>query len=225
MTEYRRDPHPASKHEHPRRVLYSRSVQSTGVPVRSLLNCPGAGARTCVTADVTPSVPRIASSQRSVSSVRRVSPYRSVSVVCRSVSIERIVASVSGGVASASGSDRRDPKVTLSGVMSKSRRAAVGVSYERIRQRLGELWTPVCVGPERVAVRQRIEREMKREREFSSQPMFRVMPAGSVPTVGFERRPQEWRALGDAVDSVIGRVACVVIASRSIPGEADKRTN
>ena len=224
MTEYRRDPHPASKHEHPRRVLYSRSVQSTGVPVRSSINFTGAGARTCV-ADVTPSVPRVASCQRSVSSVRRVSPYRSVSVVCRSVSIERIVASVSGGVAYASGPDRRGPKVVLSSTMSKSRRAAVGLSLQRIRQRLGELWTPVCVGPERVAVRQRIEREMKREREFSSQPMFRVMPAGSVPTVGFERRPQEWRALGDAVDSVIGRVACVVIASRSIPGEADKRTN
>jgi len=224
MSEYRRDSLPATNHQYPRRVLYLRSAQSTGVPVTSSIDCRGAGARHCVTADVAPSVPRIAFCQRSVSSV---SPYRRVSVSCRSVSVERIVASVSGGVASASGSDRRDPKIALSSVMSKSRRAAVGVSLERIRQRLGELWTPVCVRPERVTVSQRFERAMKRECEFSSQAMFRVAPVGSLSSacVRSERRSHEWRTLGDAVDSVIGRVACVVVASRSNPGEADKRTN
>ena len=220
MTEYRRDPHPAANLEAPRRVLYSRSVLSAGVAAKASINCSGAGARIRVTAEVTPSVPRNASSQRSVSSVSRVSSYRSVSV-------ERIVASVSGGVAYASGPDRRGPKVVLSSTMSKSRRAAVGLSLQRIRQRLGELWTPVRVPPAAVTVSKRNGRHMKRESEYSSLPKLRVTPAGSVESAyaGLERPPSAWRPLGDAVDSVIGRVACVVIASRPVSGEADKRTN
>ena len=227
MTEYRRDPHPAANLEAPRRVLYSRSVLSAGVAAKASINCSGAGARFRVTAEVTPSVPGNASSQRSVSSVSRVSSYRSVSVLCRSVSVERIVASVSGGVAYASGPDRRGPKVVLSSTMSKSRRAAVGLSLQRIRQRLGELWTPVRVPPAAVTVSKRNGRHMKRESEYSSLPKLRVTPAGSVESayIGFERPPSAWRPLGDAVDSVIGRVACVVIASRPVSGEADKRTN
>lgn len=116
----------------PRQVLSSRGVKLAGV------SAEGSGDRSV---SVRQSVEFHSNGSRSASRVG-------------SVPVERIVASVSCGVASAyrdvasaSGQVPPSPKITLPRVIMNIKRAAAAILFQRIRQRLDLIQSARCVSP------------------------------------------------------------------------------